>query len=59
MVWCLIKEIPWTGGLAQVVAHMPSKQEGLSSNPNTAKKKKKKFLTLPLCEDTEGRQSHL
>jgi hypothetical protein len=31
----------WTGGVAQVVEHLPSKHEVLSSNPSTAKKKKK------------------
>jgi hypothetical protein len=29
-----------TGGEVQVVEHLPSKREALSSNPNTAKKKK-------------------
>jgi hypothetical protein len=33
------------GGMAQVVEHLPSKYEALSSNPNT-KKKKKKFLFM-------------
>jgi hypothetical protein len=30
------------GGMAQVVGHLPSKCEALSSNPTTTKKKKKK-----------------
>jgi hypothetical protein len=31
------------GGVAQVVEHLPSKQEPLSSNSSTEKKKKKEF----------------
>jgi hypothetical protein len=30
------------GGVAQVVERLPSKHKALSSNPSTAKKKKKK-----------------
>jgi hypothetical protein len=30
------------GEMAQVVQHLPSKREALSSNPSAAKKKKKK-----------------
>jgi hypothetical protein len=30
----------WAGGMSQVVEHLPTKCEALSSNPNTTKKKK-------------------
>jgi hypothetical protein len=32
--------------LAKVVEHLPNKCEALSSNPHTAKKEKKKLLTI-------------
>jgi hypothetical protein len=32
------------GGMAQIEGHLPSKYETLSSNPNTAKKKKSNVL---------------
>jgi hypothetical protein len=37
----LTKLVYWAGGVAQVVKDLPSKSETLSSNPRTAKKKKK------------------
>jgi hypothetical protein len=36
----------WAGGVAQVEEHLPSKCEALSSNPNTAKGKKKRQAFL-------------
>jgi hypothetical protein len=33
----------WAGGMVQAVECLPSKCKVLSSNPNTTKKKKKKF----------------
>jgi hypothetical protein len=34
-----------TGRVAEVLEHLPSKCEGLSSNPGTAKRKKKKNVS--------------
>jgi hypothetical protein len=34
------------GGVCQIVEHLPGKHKALSSNPSTAKKKKKRFLLL-------------
>jgi hypothetical protein len=31
----------WAGGVAQVIQHLPSKCEALSTNPSTTKKKKR------------------
>jgi hypothetical protein len=35
----------WTGGVAYVVEHLPSKHEALNSSPNTTKKNKIKMRT--------------
>jgi hypothetical protein len=45
---------PVLGGLAQVVQHLPSKCEALSSNSSTAKKKKKRTLAELWSCDYKG-----
>jgi hypothetical protein len=44
----LKKQLLWAGGVAQVVECLPRKCEVLSSDPSTAKKKKKKDFQLNL-----------
>jgi hypothetical protein len=43
-----IKSSIWADRAAQVAEHLPSKCQALSSNPSTAKKKKKKYVFLPV-----------
>jgi hypothetical protein len=50
-----LKNTPFgVGGVTQVIEHLPSKCEALSSNPSTAKKEKKKnpfqFMAVELAE---------
>jgi hypothetical protein len=35
----------WTGGVAQVIERLHSNREALSTNPSTAKKKKKNYMS--------------
>jgi hypothetical protein len=53
------------GGVAQIVEHLPCKNETLSSNPSTIKKKKKKkesatiYKALGSIHNSEGRKKRI
>jgi hypothetical protein len=44
-IWTAKGEITWTSGVAQMIEHLPSKREALSSNPNIAKNQRE--ITMP------------